>query len=64
MNYKITLSAKQRLDRIEGINNELKRQNAEDEKIIADKQQAIQARLESIAINNEYASAIKAEGMR
>lgn len=64
MNYKLTLSAKQRIERIEGINDELKRQNAEDEKVIADKQQAIQARLESIAINNEYANIIRLDGTR
>ena len=64
MNYRMSLAAKQSLDRIEGIVAELDRQNAVSEKLIADEQQAIQARLEARAIINEYANTIKADGRR
>lgn len=62
--YRISLAAKQSLDRIDGIIAELDRQNALSEKVIADEQQAVQARLEARAILKEYASTIKADGMR
>jgi hypothetical protein len=64
MNYRMALAAKQSLDRIEGIAAELNRQNAVSEKLIAEEQQAIQARLEALAILNEYANTIKSDGRR
>lgn len=62
--YRITQAAANNLKRIEGIVDELKRQNAVSTKLIEDEQQSIQSRLEAIAIITEYAGAVKADGMR
>lgn len=62
--YRITLSAQQRLDRIDKNVAELDRQIAENNKQMADLEQKNQALLEVRAITLEYAAAVKADGMR
>jgi hypothetical protein len=64
MNYRMTLAASNNLKRIEGIVADLDRQIAENSKIIADREQANQNLLEARAIVQEYAKAVKADGLR